>query len=116
MAWAKKPIDKMEMLRLLGVIYAKTAVGFGRVGLRVLIRETSPTIGGKYNAVIMALTGSGLLLYQGKCRYRRYKWNLKDFGPPSILIAEMMVTETERQARIRARANNASYRAKKRAL
>lgn len=116
MAWAKKPIDKMDMLHLLGIIYGQTAAGFGKVGLRSIIRgKASPVIAGKYNAVIMALTGSGLLLYEGFTTKRRYKWNLKGFGVPSIPLAEMMITETERYARKRARANNASYRAKLRA-
>lgn len=43
----------------------------------------------------------GLLTKQGKKgRGIAYKWNIKDFGPVSIPIAEAMIAETERQIRI----------------
>lgn len=101
MAWEKRTIDKMEMMHLLGLIYARTAAGFGKVGLLKLIKEEGkPTLRGKCDIIVKALVRSGLLLYEGNAKYRRYKWNMKEYGPVSIPIAEMMVLETEYQKRV----------------
>lgn len=95
----------MEMMHILGLIYAKTAAGFGRVGLcRFVRKEAKPTIKGKYTFVARAMIKSGLLIPDGQkgvaCRYR---WNMKDFGPVSLLIADMMIAETANQIRVAAR-------------
>ena len=101
MGWEKKPIDRMEMLSLLGLLYAYTAAGYGRVGLRQLIETYGkPTVKPKRNFVIKALLSTQVLLYEGKQgKARTYKWNLKDYGAPSITIAEMLISESERLAR-----------------
>lgn len=104
MRWNKRIIDRMEMLHLLGMIYAQTSVGFGKVTLRKLIREQGkPSVQGKENDIVKALSTSGLLLYEGNGRARRFRWNFKDFGAVSLPIADMMIHETENQVRIRAR-------------
>lgn len=105
MAWEKRPIDKMEMFDLLGKIYCKTAFGFAQLGLRYLIqRECGDTLQSKVNFIIKALVRSGLILVEGKVgKGKRYKWNLKQFGPVSIPLAEMIIAETAEQARIRQR-------------
>ena len=101
MTWEKKPIDKMEMLSLLGLLYAHTAMGYGKVGLRSLIETYGkPTVRPKRNFIIKALVRTKVLLYEGKQgRARVYKWNLKDYGAPSITIAEMLISESERLVR-----------------
>ena len=101
MAWKKVLVDKMEMMSLLGLVYAHTAVGFGKVGLRQLIeKHGKSTVVPKRNFIIKAFVTTSLLLYEGKQgKARAYKWNLKDYEPPSILIAEMMITEAERLAK-----------------
>lgn len=101
MAWEKIPVDRMEMMSLLGLVYAHTAVGFGKVGLRQLIETYGkPTVVPKRNFIIKAFIATELLLYEGKQgRARTYKWNLKDYGPPSIALAEMLISESERLAR-----------------
>ena len=101
MAWEKKPIDRMEMLSLLGLLYAHTAAGYGRVGLRQLIETYGkPTVKPKRNFIIKALLSTQVLLYEGKQgKARTYKWNLKDYGAPSMLIAEMLISESERHVR-----------------
>ena len=101
--WEKKPIDRMEMLHLLGVIYGKTGGRFEKVGLRRLIYEQGkPTVRPKVNFIIKALTRTGMLLVQGeKGRGRAYKWNLEKFGPVTLAMAENVIKETERQAIIR---------------
>lgn len=102
--WNKREINRMEMLHLLGMIYAQTSVGFGKVTLRKLIREKGkPSVQGKENDIAKALITSGLLLYEGNGRARRFRWNFKDFGAASLPIADMMIHETENQVRIRAR-------------
>lgn len=104
MRWNKKQIDKMEMLHILGIIYARTAAGFGKVSLCKIIKEEGkPSVRSKVSSVVKALEATGLLLYEGFTIKRRYKWNFKDFGAVSIPIAEMMVHEVENQIRIRGR-------------
>ena len=100
MAWEKIPMDKMEMMHLLGLVYAKTAVGFGKVGLVELIRkEAKKTIRPKRNFIVKAFVRSGLLEPAGLGKAQGYKWNLKEFGPPSLLVAEMMICATEDEVR-----------------
>lgn len=112
--WPKKPIDRMDMMHILGLVYAKTAAGFGRVGLcRFIRKEAKPTIKGKYTFVARGMLKSGLLIPDGQkgvaCRYR---WNMKDFGPVSLLIADMMMAETVNQIRIAARQKYANRKAR----
>lgn len=112
--WPKKEIDIMEMMHILGLVYAKTAAGFGRVGLcRFVRKEGKATIVGKYTFVARAMIKSGLLIPDGQkgvaCRYR---WNMRDFGPVSLLIADMMIAETANQIRIAAREKYANRKAR----
>lgn len=101
MAWEKKPIDKMEMLSLLGLLYAHTAMGYGKVGLRSLMETYGkPTVRPKRNFIIKALMRTKVLLYEGKQgRARAYKWNMKQFGAPSFVIAEMLIDKVENLVR-----------------
>ena len=100
--WEKKPIDRMEMLHILGIIYGKTAAGFGKGGLaRIIQTESKPTVKTKYTFVLKALVRQKLILKEGKVgRGRSYRWNLKEYGPPSIPVAQMMIAETEHQIRM----------------
>lgn len=100
--WEKKKIDRMEMLHILGIIYGKTAVGFGKGGLaRIIQTESKPTVKNKYTFVLKALVRQKLILKEGKVgRGRSYRWNLKEYGPPSIPVAQMMIAETEHQIRM----------------
>lgn len=101
--WEKKPIDRMEMLHILGLIYGKTGGRFNKVGLRRLITEQGkPTVRPKVNFIIKALTRTGMLLVQGEQgRNRAYKWNLEKFGPVTLVMADKVIKETERQAILR---------------
>lgn len=101
MPWEKKPINKMEMLTFLGEIYARTAVGFEKVGLRKFIETCGkPTVKAKRNFIIKAIVNTGVLMYEGKQgKARAYRWNLKDYGAPSLTIAQMLIYEAERLAR-----------------
>lgn len=103
--WPKKPIDRMDMMHILGLVYAKTAVGFGRVGLcRFIRKEARHGVKTKYTFVARAMIRSGLVIPDGQKGVAcRYKWNMKDFGPASLLIADMMIAETEHQIRIAAK-------------
>lgn len=109
MAWAKKPIDRMEMLHLLGVIYAQTAVGFGKVALEKLIREKGrSTVKTKAEAIRTALSRCGVLIYEKNGKGRRYKWNMKEWGPPSLLVAGAVIVAIELFIRKKANAARAS--------
>jgi hypothetical protein len=104
MAWVKKPIDRMEMMHLLGLVYARTAPGFGKVALEKLIKdEAKPTVRAKARCVLLALTQSGLLLYCKEKKNREYRWNMKEWGPVSLLVADAMIAETEAQIRRKGR-------------
>ena len=103
--WPKKEIDRMEMLHILGLIYANTAVGYGRIGLcRFIRKEAKPTIRGKYTFVARAIVKVGLLTYKGSQGVDRvYHWNFKDYGPVSLEIADMIINETRNQVVLHAR-------------
>lgn len=103
--WKKKPIDRMEMMQILGLIYGQTAAGFGKMGLAMFIRKNGgETVVHKYTFISRALVRSGLLTKKGnQGRGIAYRWNLKEFGPVSIPIANMMIAETEHQIRLDAR-------------
>ena len=98
----KKPIDKMEMLHILGLIYARTASGLAKGGLaRMIQTESKPTVKAKYTFVLKALVRQSVLFKEGKVgRGRSYRWNLKEYGPPSIPLAQMVIAETEHQIRM----------------
>lgn len=100
--WQKKPIDKMEMLHILGLIYARTATGLAKGGLaRMIQTESKPTVKAKYTFVLKALVRQSVLFKEGKVgRGRSYRWNLKEYGPPSIPLAQMVIAETEHQIRM----------------
>lgn len=112
--WQKKPIDRMEMLHLLGVIYGKTGGRFNKVGLRRLVEEQGkPTVRPKVNFIIKALIRTETLLVQGeRGRNRAYKWNLQKVGPVTLAMADRMIEETARQSRIRAKEYRENLRAK----
>lgn len=106
MAWAKKPIGRMEMLHLLGIIYAQTIVGFGKVALEKLIREKGkPTVKGKAEAIRTTLPRCGVLIYEKNGKGRRYKWNMQEWGPVSLQVADAVIVATEQF--IRRKANTA---------
>jgi hypothetical protein len=100
--WQKKPIDRMEMLHLLGLIYGKTGGRFERVGLRALIQQQGkPTVRPKVNFIIKSLLRNDILLAQGVSR--AYKWNLDKYGPVTLAMAEKVIAETERLINLRGR-------------
>lgn len=100
--WKKRPMDKMEMLHILGHIYAMTASGFGKAGLQAFIQNNAkPTIAPKASAIVRAMLRVEILHMKGvRGRGRAYKWNLADYGPVSIPIAEMIIRETEHQVNL----------------
>ena len=103
MAWPKREIDKMEMMHLLGRIYVQTMSGFGKGhGLEKFIRDNAlPSVRVKAAYVLRALVKTGLVIKHGTVgRGRFYRWNHADYGPVSIPIAEMIIHETEHQARV----------------
>jgi hypothetical protein len=103
--WQKKPIDRMEMLHLLGLIYGKTGGRFERVGLRALIQQQGkPTVRPKVNFIIKSLLRNDILLAQGAQGVSRaYKWNLDKYGPVTLAMAEKVIAETERLINLRGR-------------
>lgn len=104
MAFDKKDIDRREVLTLLGKMYALTATGKGRIGLtRYIQREAGPSITGKYTFMARAMLRIKLFKPEGKGRATLYGWNLKDYGPPSIPMADMIIAETAEQIRIAAK-------------
>lgn len=89
------PIDRMEMLVLLGRIYAKTSVCYEKVSLNAIIKTSNtPTVFKKRSAVVGALIETGLLLRKGGSSVDfAYMWNRK-FGPPSLPMADWMIEQT----------------------
>lgn len=99
--WKKKPIDRMEMLHILGVIYGKTGGRFEKVGLRRLIEEQGkPTIRPKVNFIIQVLVQNEILFVQGeRGRNRAYKWNLNKYGPVTLAMADKVIVLVEERVR-----------------
>lgn len=94
----------MEMLHILGLIYARTAAGFGKVALqKLMLEEAKPTVRAKTAIICRALTQSGLLTYCRQKKNSLYKWNLKEWGPPSLLVADAMIVQTDVEAKRKAR-------------
>lgn len=105
MAYDRKDIDRKEVLTLLGRMYALTATGKGRIGLcRYIKKEAGPTITGKYTFMARAMLRIRLITHvDGKGVATLYRWNLKEYGPPSIPMADMIIAETAEQIRISAK-------------
>ncbi len=105
MAFERKEIDRKEVLTLLGRMYALTATGKGRIGLcRYIKKEGGPTIVGKYTFMARAMLRIRLMTHvDGKGVATLYRWNLKEYGPPSIPLADMLIAETAEQIRISAK-------------
>jgi hypothetical protein len=112
MGYEKREIDRGEVLTLLGRMYAKTATGKGRIGLcRYIKKEGGPTVVGKYTFMARAMLRIRLITHvDGKGVATLYRWNLKEYGPPSIPLADMLIAETAEEVRIAAKAR---YYAKK---
>lgn len=112
MAFEKKEIDRREMLMILGKIYAITGGRYGRIGLcRYIRKEGGPSITGKYTFMARAMLRIRLITHvDGKGVATLYRWNLKEYGPPSIPLADMLIAETAEEIRIAAKAR---YYAKK---
>ena len=92
----KKPVDRMEMLYLLGHLYAETAAGFGKVNLQRTINDAgAESIMTRRNLVMRSILRTGLMKLSVNDRRprRTYKWNLKDYGPPTLLIADMIIND-----------------------
>ena len=88
------PIDRMELLIVLGRIYAKTSVCYEKVSLNGIIKNSNaPSVLKKKSAVVGALVESGLLLRQGNSsRDYSYMWNHK-FGPPSLPMCDWLIEQ-----------------------
>lgn len=89
-----RPIDRMELLLVLGRIYAKTSVCYENVSLNDIIKTSNvQSVFIKRSAVVGALVESGLLLRQGNSsRDYSYMWNHK-FGPPSLPMVDWLIEQ-----------------------
>ena len=102
-----RPIDRMELLLVLGRIYAKTSVCYEKVSLNGIIKTSNvQSVFIKRSAVVGALVESGLLLRQGNSsRDYSYMWNHK-FGPPSLPMCDWLIEEV---IRVKRRKHNEQY-------
>lgn len=87
-----RPIDRMELLLVLGRIYAKTAVCFEKISLTEIIKTSNaPSVDAKRGAILGALVETGLLFRKGaNSRTFTYMWNRK-YGPPSLPLADWLI-------------------------
>lgn len=92
MAFKRKEIDRVAVLRFLGGVYALTATGYGKVSLKKHVQKTAP-IKNRASDISKAMINTGLVYMQGYAAGTKYKWNLKDYGPPSLLIVDMLLNE-----------------------
>ena len=106
-----KPIDRMELLSVLGKIYAKTAGNPSKVSLRGIITEGAPSVRAKVSPLVRTLVKTGLLTRTGtQARVYRYYWNWRKFGPPSLPMCDWLIEEVKQESR---EANRRLYRSRK---
>ena len=88
------PIDRIELLVVLGRIYAKTSVCYEKVSLSGIIKTSNaPSVDKKRNAVLGALVETGLLFRKGgSSQNYTYMWNHK-FGPPSLPMCDWLIEQ-----------------------
>lgn len=106
----RKEIDRVEMLKLLGEIYAVTATGYARVSLRRMITSKAE-VKSRYAELVTALIETKLLTAEGKTSGMAYKWNMKEYGPPSLVLVDLIIGEMRR---VRCRRVKVYYHSKKR--
>ena len=100
--FTEKPMDRMEMYDLLAAIYVKTCIHYEKVGLRPFIKKNGkPTIVGKYDLIYHVMVSSELLLTEGRTNGLRYKWNMKKYGPVSLIVTDMILDEVTKLKRAR---------------
>lgn len=97
---ALKPIDRMELLSVLGKIYAKTAGSPAKISLRGIISQGAPSVKAKLVPLAKTLVSTGLLTRTGtQARVYRYYWNWRKFGPPSLPMCDWIIEETRKTSR-----------------
>ena len=97
---ALRPIDRMELLSVLGKIYAKTAGSPAKISLRGIISEGAPSVKAKLVPLAKTLVSTGLLTRTGtQARVYQYYWNWRKFGPPSLPMCDWIIEETRKTSR-----------------
>lgn len=97
---ALRPIDRMELLSVLGKIYAKTAGSPAKISLRGIISQGAPSVKAKQIPMSDALVRTGLLTRTGnQAKLYRYYWNWRKFGPPSLPMCDWIIEETRKSSR-----------------
>lgn len=91
----KKGIDKIAYLRFLGELYSLTALDYNHVSLAKICAKYRD-LKHRIPETRMALQSTGVLLTKGRAHSKKYKWNLKDFGPPSLLAVDALIHESRR--------------------
>ena len=95
-----RPIDRMELLSVLGKIYAKTAGSPGKISLRDTIATGAPSVKAKVATLSKALVKSGLITRTGtNGRQYRYSWNWRKYGPPSLPLCDWIIEEVKKVGR-----------------
>jgi hypothetical protein len=95
-----KPIDRMELLSVLGKIYAKTAGSPAKISLRKIISQAAPSVKAKLTPLSATLVRTGLLTRTGtQARLYEYYWNWRKFGPPSLPMCDWIIEETRKTSR-----------------
>ena len=91
----------MELLSVLGKIFAKTAGSPAKISLRGTIAECGcPTVKAKQTPLCRALVQTGLLTRTGtQARVYRYYWNWRKFGPPSLPMCDWIIEEVKLEGR-----------------
>ena len=98
---APTPIDRMELLKVLGKIYGATSGVPSRASLSGIIRaQGCPTVSAKQTPLVKALVESGLLTRTGtSCNTYKYYWDWRKFGPPSLPMCDWMIEEVTKSKR-----------------
>lgn len=91
-----KPVDQGELFKVLGELYTKTAAAPAHIPLYSMLDKAGESVRKRKNIIGKTLVKIGLLQVvdervpgkRGICYV--YKWNLKQFGPPSLDMADMI--------------------------
>ena len=91
-----KPVDRSDLFKVLGQIYTKTAATPAHIPLYSMLEKAGGDVAKRRNMIGKTLLKIGLLKIvsdrvpgkRGICRL--YQWNLKDFGPVSLALVDMI--------------------------
>ena len=95
-----KEVDRMELLIVLGRIYAKCSVYWTPLNLREIVKtNNAPTVRTKVSSLVSVLVRRQYLLRRGTNGHSyEYIWNRK-IGPPTLPMCSELIEQIKEEGR-----------------